>query len=98
MISATSCLGTRRVTFVPVFRSHTTLTSSSVDSTIDCDYSRKLIKYMVQMQHDILQIPELTSKQKKNLMDLRRRLIDLDLHTEDMSIKPALIDLMNSLN
>ena len=50
------------------------------------------------MQHDILQIPELTSKQKKNLMDLRRRLIDLDLHTEDMSIKPALIDLMNSLN
>jgi hypothetical protein len=98
MTSATSCVGIKRVTFMPVFRSHTTLSSSSVDSTSDCDYSRKLIKYMVQMQDDFLQIPELSSKQKKALMHLRRRLIDLNLQTEAMRIKPALIELMNSLN
>jgi len=67
-------------------------------STTDCDYSRKLIKYMVQMQDDFLQIPELSSKQKKDLTELRRRLIDLNLQTEDMRIKPALIHLMHSLN
>lgn len=98
MISATSCQGTKGVTFVPVYRSHTTLSSSSMDFTTDCAYSRKLIKYMVQMQDDIFHIPELSSKQKKDLMHLRRRLIDLNLQTEDMRIKPALIDLMNSLN
>lgn len=98
MISGTSCLGIKHVTFVPVFGSHTTLASSNMSSTIDCEYSRKLIKYMVQMQDDILQNTELSSKQKIDLMDLRRRLIDLNLQTEDMRIKPALIDLMNSLN
>lgn len=97
MISATSCLGTKRVTFVPEFRSHSTLVSC-MDSTIDSDYARKMIKFIVQLQDDILQIPELSSKQKKDLMQLRRRLIDLNLKTEDMRIKPALIDLMNRLN
>lgn len=67
-------------------------------STIDSDYARKMIKYIVQLQDDILQIPELSSKQKKDLMELRTRLIDLNLQTEDMRIKPALIDIMNSLN
>lgn len=69
-----------------------------MDSTIDSDYARKMIKFIVQLQDDILQIPELSSKQKKDLMELRRRLIDLNLKTEDMRIKPALIDLMNRLN
>jgi hypothetical protein len=96
VISA-SCLGAKRVTFVPEFRSHSTLVSR-MDSTIDSDYARKMIKCMVQLQDDILQIPELSSKQKKDLMQLRRRLIDLNLQTEDMRIKSALIDLMNSLN
>lgn len=67
-------------------------------STIDSDYARKMIKYIVQLQDDILQIPELSSKQKKDLMELRTRLIDLNLQTEDMRIKPALIDIMNNLN
>ena len=82
---------------MPVYHSHATLVSP-IDSTIDSDYARKMIKYIVQLQGDILQIPELSSKQKKDLMDLRRRLIDLTLQTEDMRIKPALIDVMNSLN
>lgn len=69
-----------------------------MDSTIDSDYARKMIKFIVQLQDDILQIPELSSKQKKDLMELRTRLIDLNLQTEDMRIKPALIDIMNSLN
>ena len=94
MISATSCLGTKPVTFMPAYRSH----ASRMDSTIDSDYARRMIKYMVQLQDDILQIPELSSNQKKDLMELRRRLIDLDLQTEEMRIKPALIDVMNSLN
>lgn len=96
-MSTIACLGAKRVTFVPVYSSHATL-APHVDSTIDSDYVRKMIKYMVQLQDDILQIPELSSNQKKDLMELRRRLIDLNLQTEDMRIKPALIDLMNSLN
>ena len=97
MTSATSCLGTKRVTLVPVYHSHATLVSR-MGSSIDSDYARKMIKYIVQLQDDILQIPELSSKQKKDLMDLRTRLIDLNLQTEDMRIKPALIEIMNSLN
>ena len=82
---------------MPVYHSHATLVCR-MDSTIDSDYARKMIKYIVQLQDDILQIPELSSKHKKDLMELRRQLIDLNLQTEDMRIKPALIDVMNSLN
>ena len=97
MTSAISCLGTKRVILVPVYHSHATPVSR-MGSTIDSDYARKMIKYIVQLQDDILQIPELSSKQKKDLMELRTRLIDLNLQTEDMRIKPALLDIMNSLN
>ena len=97
MNAATSCLGTNRLTFVAVYRSHATLVSR-IDSTMDSDYARKMIKSMVHLQDDILQTLELSSKQKKDLMDLRRRLIDLNLQTEDLRIKSALIDVMNSLN
>lgn len=76
--------------------------SASVDSqmktTNDSDYGRKMIQCIREMQEVILKIPELSSKQKDDIIKFRERLEDLDLQTDDTKVKRALIDVMNSLN
>jgi len=71
---------------------------SQMKTTNDSDYGRKMIQYIREMQEVILKIPELSSKQKDDIIKFRERLEDLDLQTDDTKVKRALIDVMISLN
>ena len=63
----------------------------------DSDYARKMIECMMEIQDDILKIPELSSNQKHEIMKLQQRLDVLNLQTDDTNIKLALINVMNSI-
>ena len=63
----------------------------------DSDYAREVIQCVMEIQDDILKIPELSSNQKHDIMKFRQRLDVLNLQTDDTNIKLALINVMNSI-
>ena len=63
----------------------------------DLNHARKMIQCVMEIQNDILKIPELSSNQKNEIMKLQQRLDVLNLQTDDTNIKLALINVMNSI-
>lgn len=53
---------------------------------------------MMEIQEDILKIPDLSVNQKDDIIELRERLEELSLQMDDAKIKLALVDVMNKMN
>lgn len=62
------------------------------------EYSRKTIQGFIEMQEDILKIPNLSGKQIGDIQKLRKGLNALSLESNDAKIKLGLVDFMNSMN
>jgi hypothetical protein len=62
------------------------------------EYTRKTIQGFIEMQEDILKIPDLSGKQIGDIQKLRQGLNDLSLESNDAKIKLGLVDFMNSMN
>lgn len=62
------------------------------------EYTRKMIQGFIEMQEDILKIPDLSGKQIGDIQKLRQGLNDLSLESNDAKIKLGLVDFMNSMN
>ena len=71
---------------------------SQMNTTNDSAYTRRLIQCMKQTHDVILKIPELSSKQRDDIIKFREKLEDLDLKTDDAKIKLAFVDVMNSMS
>jgi hypothetical protein len=64
----------------------------------DSEYTRKTIQGFIEMQEDILKIPDLSAKQIDDIKKLRQGLNALSLESNDAKIKLGLVDFMNSMN
>ena len=62
------------------------------------EYTRKTIQGFIEMQEDILKIPNLSGKQIVDIQKLRQGLNALSLESNDAKIKLGLVDFMNSMN
>lgn len=62
------------------------------------EYTRKTIQGFIEMQEDILKIPNLSGKQIGDIQKLRKGLNALSLESNDAKIKLGLVDFMNSMN
>ena len=62
------------------------------------EYTRKTIQGFIEMQEDILKIPNLSGKQIGDIQKLRQGLNSLSLESNDAKIKLGLVDFMNSMN
>ena len=62
------------------------------------EYTRKTIQGFIEMQEDILKIPDLSGKQIGDIQKLRQGLNTLNLESNDAKIKLGLVDFMNSMN
>ena len=62
------------------------------------EYTRKTIQGFIEMQVDILKIPDLSGKQIGDIQKLRQGLNALSLESNDAKIKLGLVDFMNSMN
>jgi hypothetical protein len=62
------------------------------------EYTRKTIQGFIEMQEDILKIPDLSGKQIGDIQKLRQGLNTLSLESNDAKIKLGLVDFMNSMN
>lgn len=62
------------------------------------EYTRKTIQGFIEMQVDILKIPNLSGKQIGDIQKLRQGLNALSLESNDAKIKLGLVDFMNSMN
>jgi hypothetical protein len=62
------------------------------------EYTRKTIQGFIEMQEDILKIPNLSGKQIGDIQKLRQGLNTLSLESNDAKIKIGLVDFMNSMN
>ena len=62
------------------------------------EYTRKTIQGFIEMQEDILKIPDLSGKQIGDIQKLRQGLNALSLESNDAKIKLGLVDFMNSMN
>jgi len=62
------------------------------------EYTRKMIQGFIEMQEDILKIPNLSGKQIGDIQKLRQGLNALSLESNDAKIKVGLVDFMNSMN
>ena len=62
------------------------------------EYTRKTIQGFIEMQEDILKIPDLSGKQTGDIQKLRQGLNALSLESNDAKIKLGLVDFMNSMN
>jgi len=62
------------------------------------EYTRKMIQGFIEMQKDILKIPNLSGKQIGDIQKLRQGLNTLSLESNDAKIKLGLVDFMNSMN
>ena len=62
------------------------------------EYTRKTIQGFIEMQEDILKIPDLSGKQIGDIQKLRQGLNALSLESNDAKIKLGLVDFMNSIN
>jgi len=62
------------------------------------EYTRKMIQGFIEMQEDILKIPDLSGKQIGDIQKLRQGLNALSLESNDAKIKLGLVDFMNSMN
>jgi hypothetical protein len=72
------------------------LTLSLTDS--DSEYTRKMIQGFIKIQEDILEIPDLSVKQRDDIKKLRHGLDTLNLQKNDAKVKLELVDFMNSMN
>lgn len=61
-------------------------------------YARTMIRDFIQLQKDILELPDLTPKQKAEINSLGHELGALSWQADDDKIKSGLVDMMNSLN
>jgi hypothetical protein len=86
-----------KISFSNRYKDQSVTVASQMSPGADSDYARKMIRSMMEIQDDILKIPELSSKQKHDIMKLRQRLDVLNLQTDDTNIKLALINVMNSI-
>ncbi len=57
-----------------------------------------MIQGFIEMQEDILKIPNLSGKQIGDIQKLRQGLNTLSLESNDAKIKLGLVDFMNSMN
>jgi hypothetical protein len=64
----------------------------------DSEYTRKTIQGFIEMQEDILKIPDLSAKQIDDIKKLRQGLNALSLESNDAKIKLGLVDFMNSMD
>jgi hypothetical protein len=64
----------------------------------DSEYTRKTIQGFIEMQEDILKIPDLSARQIDDIKKLRQGLNALSLESNDAKIKLGLVDFMNSMN
>ena len=62
------------------------------------EYTRKTIQGFIEMQEDILKIPDLSGKQIGDIQKLMQGLNTLSLESNDAKIKFGLVDFMNSMN
>jgi len=62
------------------------------------EYTRKTIQGFIEMQEDIMKIPDLSGKQIGDIQKLRQGLNALSLESNDAKIKLGLVDFMNSMN
>jgi len=62
------------------------------------EYTRKTIQGFIEMQEDILKIPDLSGKQIGDIQKLMQALNTLSLESNDAKIKLGLVDFMNSMN
>ena len=62
------------------------------------EYTRKTIQGFIEMQEDILKIPNLSGKQLGDIQKLRQGLNALSLESNDAKIKLGLVDFMNGMN
>ena len=62
------------------------------------EYTRKTIQGFIEMQEDILKIPDLSGKQIGDIQKLMQGLNTLSLESNDAEIKLGLVDFMNSMN
>jgi hypothetical protein len=62
------------------------------------EYTRKTIQGFIEMQKDILKIPDLSGKQIGDIQRLKQGLNALSLESNDAKIKLGLVDFMNSMN
>jgi len=62
------------------------------------EYTRKTIQGFIEMQEDILKIPDLSGKQIGDIQKLMQGLNTLSLESNDAKIKLGLVDFMNSMN
>jgi len=62
------------------------------------EYTRKTIQGFIEMQEDILKIPDLSGNQIGDIQKLRQGLNALSLESNDAKIKLGLVDFMNSMN
>ena len=63
----------------------------------DSEYVKRMIQDFIKIQEDILKIPGLSIEQKDDIKKLGQQLDGLSLHTEDIKMKTALIDILNNL-
>lgn len=62
------------------------------------EYTRKTIQGFIEMQEDILKIPNLSGKQIGDIQRLKQGLNALSLESNDAKIKLGLVDFMNGMN
>jgi hypothetical protein len=62
------------------------------------EYTRKTIQGFIEMQEDILKIPDLSGKQIDDIKKLRQGLDALSLEKNDAKVKLELVDFMNNMN
>jgi hypothetical protein len=65
---------------------------------INSEYARAMIRDFIKIQKDILELPNLTTKQKDDINSLGHELGTLSSQADDDKIKTGLIDIMNRLN
>ena len=59
---------------------------------------RELIQALIKIHEDMLKIPGLPNKQKEDIRQLRGRLDALILQSDEVDVKPQLVEIMNRLN
>jgi len=64
----------------------------------ESESTRELIQVLIKIHEDMLKIPGLPNKQKDDIRQLRGRLDDLILQTDEANVKLQLVDIMNRLN
>ena len=62
------------------------------------EFTREMIQALIKIQEDMLKIPGLSNKQKRDIKKLSQELDALILEKDDAKIKLQLIEIMNRLD